>query len=165
MKKAKIYQSEMWQKAAFTHRVGIVAEVTEAYIPENKMSGSADIFKYIVDSGMYDVETALYEEQFHIIALDKGNKIKGHTLIGIGSATGTVVCIKKTIQFGILLNAASIVAVHNHPSNRMQPSNPDIEITRKLKEGCNLCDLVLLDHMIVSGDLTKYYSFIDEGIL
>ena len=165
MRKPKIYQSEMWQKAAFTHRVGIVAEVCEAYIPETKMNSSADIFKFIVDSGMYEKENAMYEEQFHIIAFDKGNKVLGHSIIGVGSSVGTVVCVKKVIQFGILLNASSIVAIHNHPSGRTEPSNSDVSITKKLKDSCNICDLNLLDHIIITGDLQRYYSFADEGMI
>lgn len=164
-KQPKVYQSEMWQKATFTHRVGIVAEVTEAYIPEHKMSSSADIFKYIVDSGMYDIDSSLYEEKFHLIALNKGHKVIGHSLIGIGSDTSVVVSIKKIMQFSVLVNACSIVLIHNHPSCRKQPSQPDIELTRKVKEACKVHDIDLLDHIIVNGDLKDYYSFADEGAI
>ena len=164
-KKPKVYQSEMWQKAAFTQRVGIVQEVTEAYIPEEKMSSSTEIFKFIVDSGMYNLESSLYEESFHVIALNKGNKIIGHSLIGLGSDIGVVASTKKIIQFCLLTNASTMVISHNHPSGRKNPSNNDIDITRKVREIGELHEIPLLDHIIITGDLKEYYSFADEGII
>jgi DNA repair protein RadC len=53
--------------------------------------------------------------------------------------------------------------VHNHPSGKLTPSDSDKTITKKLKESCDLLDILLLDHLIISKD--GYYSFADEGKL
>ena len=165
MRKPKVYQTEMWQQATFTHRVGIVSERKDVYFPENKMTQSTDIYRYIVSSGIYDEETALYEESFKILAFNRANRIVGTTTISIGSVVGTVVCIRKIMQFALLLNASNIVISHNHPSGEMRPSQNDINITKKIKDGCQLMDIQLLDHIILSGDLKKFYSFSDEGMI
>jgi len=56
-----------------------------------------------------------------------------------------------------------MVAVHNHPSGNLKPSQSDIELTKKLKEAAKLIDITLLDHLIIGEK--KYYSFADEGML
>jgi len=52
---------------------------------------------------------------------------------------------------------------HNHPSGNLAASREDIKITEKLKSACQLLDLSLLDHLIVTDE--GYLSFADEGIL
>ena len=49
------------------------------------------------------------------------------------------------------------------PSGKLEPSKPDIEITKKIKEALKLFDIELLDHIILTEE--DYYSFSDEGIL
>jgi hypothetical protein len=52
---------------------------------------------------------------------------------------------------------------HNHPSGALQPSQADIELTKKIKEGGKLLDIQVLDHIIITSE--AYYSFADEGLL
>jgi DNA repair protein RadC len=52
---------------------------------------------------------------------------------------------------------------HNHPSGNLKPSQPDRELTKKIKEAARLFDINLLDHIIVSQD--GYFSFADEGLI
>jgi DNA repair protein RadC len=42
----------------------------------------------------------------------------------------------------------------------LQPSQPDKDITNKVKESLKLLDSILLDHIIITED--GYYSFADE---
>ncbi|WP_410478659.1 JAB domain-containing protein [Pedobacter aquatilis] len=44
--------------------------------------------------------------------------------------------------------------------SRMHPSNADMKITQKLKEGSKLLDIEVCDHIIVITDI--YYCFADE---
>ena len=59
--------------------------------------------------------------------------------------------------------ASGIILCHNHPSGQLKPSEQDIVLTKKVKDGTRLMDINLLDHLII-GD-QKYLSFADEGIL
>lgn len=56
-----------------------------------------------------------------------------------------------------------MILAHNHPSGRNQPSQSDIDLTRKVKEASKIFDIVLLDHVIIAGN--NYYSFADQGIM
>lgn len=52
---------------------------------------------------------------------------------------------------------------HNHPSGNLTPSQADIALTKKIKEGGRLLEIQLLDHLILTSE--SYYSFADEGLI
>ena len=60
-------------------------------------------------------------------------------------------------------SAAFVIFVHNHPSGDPEPSEDDVQITRRLKETGEILGIRVLDHLVV-GD-GSYYSFADEGQL
>ena len=51
----------------------------------------------------------------------------------------------------MLHNATALVLYHNHPSGRTTPSFEDVTFTKKMKDALNLCDIELVDHIIVGG--------------
>jgi len=59
--------------------------------------------------------------------------------------------------------ATGIILSHQHPSGNLTPSQSDIHITRKIKEGATLLDIQVLDHIIVSQK--DFYSFADDGLI
>lgn len=69
------------------------------------------------------------------------------------------------IIFSAALKAAAVgvILAHYHPSGNLTPSQADLDLTRKLKEGGKLLEIGILDHIILTSE--KYYSFTDEGIL
>jgi len=60
-------------------------------------------------------------------------------------------------------DAAALVFVHNHPSGNSNPSQDDLNITKKLKEAEKSIDISIHDHLIISGN--DMYSFADHGLL
>ncbi|MFN3342922.1 MAG: JAB domain-containing protein, partial [Flavobacteriales bacterium] len=61
------------------------------------------------------------------------------------------------------MGADEIMMVHNHPSGNLRPSNEDISLTKKLKDGGKLLDINVLDHLIVCNN--AFYSFADDGLI
>jgi len=103
----------------------------------------------------------LDHERFEILALNRQNKLIDRILIGIGGLC-VVVCDSRIIFKKLLIcGASSFICVHNHPSGKNQPSQNDIDITRRLNEIGILMDIKLQDHIIVAG--TTYFSFTDSG--
>jgi DNA repair protein RadC len=45
----------------------------------------------------------------------------------------------------------------------LKPSEQDIQITKKIKEGGKLLDIKLLDHLIITDE--GYLSFTDENLM
>jgi DNA repair protein RadC len=83
--------------------------------------------------------------------------------ISEGGTAGTVVDPKLIFTQAINLLASSIILAHNHPSGNNKPSDADIVITKKIKEGAQLIDVFVADHIIVCNNC--FYSFADQGIL
>jgi DNA repair protein RadC len=132
-----------------------------------KLSESASRLK-IASSG--DVHEVLYQhladlshEEFWILLLNRSNRIIEKRKISQGGISGTVTDIRMILKFAIDALASSIILCHNHPSGNLQPSEADIQVTRKLKESSALMDINLLDHVIIAGK--QYFSLADENLI
>ncbi len=107
--------------------------------------------------------TDLQHEEFWLLLLNKANEIFARERLSSGGMSGTVVDLKMVLKAALQAKAAAFIAVHNHPSGNLQPSQADIDLTRRLKQSGHLIDLPLLDHLIISE--RGYFSFADEGLM
>lgn len=60
-------------------------------------------------------------------------------------------------------NAKFVIIGHNHPNGNIQPSYFDIQATNRIVQALGVVNIVLADHLIVSG--TDYYSMKTNGDL
>ena len=104
----------------------------------------------------------LTHEEFWVLFLNNSNKILSKTQLSKGGMTGTMVDVRIVFKLAFEQNATAIILVHNHPSGKLQASDADIQITKKIKTAGQQLDISVLDHIIVTE--TGYYSFADEGI-
>ena len=104
------------------------------------------------------------KEIFVVAYLNRMNKIIGIEQISEGGVSSCIVDTRLILRTAIELLASSIILFHNHPTGNNEASTSDKAITNKIKEGCRLFDIVLMDHIIVLPN-NKYVSFMDEGIL
>jgi DNA repair protein RadC len=107
--------------------------------------------------------TDLQHEEFWLILLRRSNEVIAELMISRGGLTGTVADPKIIFGKALAFRAAAIVAVHNHPSGNIQPSQSDRTLTKNLQEAGVILDCPLLDHIIVSRE--RYFSFADQGEL
>lgn len=106
----------------------------------------------------------LSHEEFIILLLDQANRVIDKTYISVGGLAGTVVDVKKVFRAALANSlCAAIVLGHNHPSNNLNPSKADIDITKKIKEAGRYLDISVIDHIIVAGN--SYTSLADEGLM
>jgi DNA repair protein RadC len=47
----------------------------------------------------------------------------------------------------------------------LKPSQNDIDVTHKIKEAAKYMDIYVQDHIIVTFEAGKYFSFADEGLI
>ena len=106
----------------------------------------------------------LEHEEFHILYLNRNNRVILTQFLSKGNEAGTVVNIKEILKQTSILKASGIILAHNHPSGNMDASGADKDITIKIKKALELIDSKLLDHLII-GEAGKYYSFSDEGMI
>ncbi|MBK6932127.1 MAG: DNA repair protein RadC [Saprospirales bacterium] len=123
-----------------------------------RIGGSLDAFRALAP-----LLTDLHHEEFWLLLLNKANEVTGRERLSTGGMAGTVVDVKMLFKTALDARAAAVIALHNHPSGSLQPSQADIDLTRRLRKAGELLDLPLLDHLIVSE--RGYYSFADEGML
>lgn len=116
----------------------------------------------ILKSSWNDSTIELFEE-FKVIFTNRANKVLGIMEVSIGGMSGTVADPKLIFIAALKAGATGIIVSHNHPSGNLTPSQADIQLTRKIKDGGKLLEIQLLDHIIVTSE--GYYSFADEGIL
>lgn len=95
--------------------------------------------------------SGLEQEEFRVVLLDTKNRVLGIPTIYVGSLHTVVVRTGEVFREAIRANAASIIAVHNHPSTDCSPSPEDLDVTRSLVEAGKLLSIELLDHLILGG--------------
>lgn len=105
----------------------------------------------------------LTQEEFWILLLNRSAQLIRKQKVSLGGIHATYVDPKVIFKYALDAGASSIIVAHNHPSGNPTPSEADLDLTRRLKEGGKLIDIVLLDHIIVAG--RSYLSFADKGLL
>lgn len=105
------------------------------------------------------------DEFVYIICFDSANHITGCFEASHGSMNASMFPVREICKKTLLLNAASVAVTHNHPSGITDPSNDDIICTKKIKEALDILGVQLLDHVIVGGNTTNYYSFRKNAII
>lgn len=123
-----------------------------------KVKEASDVGKYMVHRiGHYETEV------FVALYLNRANEIKAEKTISRGGVHATVIDTRVIFREALKHLATAVIVVHNHPSGNINPSQADIEITKKLKAAGEYLDIPLLDHVIVSD--RGYFSFVTEGLL
>lgn len=142
-----------------------IAEIEISYTPKikpsllPKASSSAESYRHVLPLWKH----IDYFESFAILLLSRSNKILGLRWVSTGGISGTLCDSRIIFQAALKANAAAIILMHNHPSGQLSASDADMKITRKLKDGGDILDIQVLDHIILTSE--GYYSFADEGIL
>ncbi len=102
-------------------------------------------------------------EEFWILLLNRANEVLRPVQVSAGGISGTMADPKLIFKHAIEHLASSMILVHNHPSGNITPSQPDKDLTRKLRDCGQLLDIPVLDHLIFTD--RTYLSFADEGLL
>lgn len=93
-----------------------------------------------------------------IVNLQTDGKPINMNVVSMGALDQSIAHPREVLKSTILSNASAIMLVHNHPSNKLQPSMDDIATTARVKQLCDLIGVKFLDHIIV-GAGRDYYSF------
>ena len=101
------------------------------------------------------------QEYFYCVFLDTNKVVIKDKLIFIGTLDYSVVHPREVFKEAVLVSAASIICIHNHPSGNVLPSKNDFEITKRLKSVGELLGIKVIDHIIIGSN--KYYSFFENG--
>mgnify|MGYP001031063840 FL=1 len=142
-----------------------IAEVKLTYShkvkPSNqiKVTSSREIYNHVAPLWK-DID---YRESFAILLLSRSMKILGISWVSLGGISGCVVDVRLIFQAALKANSSFLAILHNHPSGNTHPSDADLKITKKIKEGGKLLDIDVVDHLIITSE--SYLSMADEGYI
>ena len=149
----------------------ILREAELRYRRSAKIEGERHVnSSRVVNDVVHDADDELgcangIEERVLAIALDVKNKIIGWHLVGKGGISSCSVEPGAVFRTALAAGAAGVVIVHNHPSGEPSPSADDVALTERLRKGGELLGVRVLDHVIVTADRSRYFSFLDGGLL
>jgi DNA repair protein RadC len=142
-----------------------VAEIKISYSNTNtekiKISNSLIMFEVFISN--WDLNIVEYQEEVKVVFLNRANIVLGIYALSKGGISGTVIDIRIILGIALKSNASYIILAHNHPSGNLNPSESDKTITQKLKRACEIVEIPLLDHLIITKE--GYFSFSDDGLL
>ena len=111
-------------------------------------------------------ELATYDrEVFAVLNLKTNGQPINLNICSVGTLDASVVSPREVFKSTILSNSAAFVAIHNHPSGSLNPSQEDIDVTKRLLSCSELLGVKMLDHIIVAGETGDIFSFKSEGLL
>ena len=142
-----------------------VAEIQVSYYPSIlnnfQINDSKSSFELLFDG--WCKKTLEMHEEVKILLLNRSNKVLGVYPLAKGGLNSCEVDIRIILSVALKTLSTGIILIHNHPSGSTKPSKADIAITERLKSACDIMNIVLLDHLIITK--SDYYSFADEGLL
>ena len=102
-------------------------------------------------------------EQFRVLFLNKKNVLIADEVVATGTIDQTPVYPREIVKKSLFHEAGAIILVHNHPSGNTKPSKSDIDLTTQIINACNMINVTVHDHVIISSD--NYYSFKSNMLL
>lgn len=110
---------------------------------------------------LLDYFRGLRTESFIMLLLDKKFALKAKVIFTDNNPTQVRADIPEIVQAINIHRPTYAVIAHNHPSNRLEPSEEDDFTTKKINVLCELHDVILSDHIIFAGE--KIFSYKMEG--
>lgn len=100
----------------------------------------------------------IHQKREHVLAILCNTKMECESVetVAIGGLNQCLADPREIFSRAVRKRSAAIVLVHNHPSGCCEPSQDDINLTRRCIEAGKVLGINLLDHVIVSD--TDYKS-------
>lgn len=103
------------------------------------------------------------QEVFAVLCLDVHLRKISFKKMFYGSLNSCEISINQLLRHAINQHASSIVIAHNHPFGMPLPSNADIQLTQRILTACDLLEICLTDHCIISPEGSC--SFAEHGLI
>jgi DNA repair protein RadC len=109
-------------------------------------------------------EYALKKQEYLVVLyLNARHELLLKEVVGIGSLNSMVITPKEIFSPALHLPCASIIVSHNHPSGDPDPSDDDIQFTRRIHEAGEVLGIPLIDHVVIAK--SKYFSFRENKVI
>ncbi|MEZ2901810.1 DNA repair protein RadC [Acinetobacter terrestris] len=103
------------------------------------------------------------QEVFAVLCLDVHLRKISFKKMFYGSLNSCEISINQLLRHAINQHASNIVIAHNHPFGMPLPSTADIQLTQRILTACDLLEIHLIDHCIISPEGSC--SFAEHGLI
>lgn len=90
------------------------------------------------------------QEHLVVLSLDGASRLIAKRVVTIGTLNASLVHPREVFSDPLKDRAASIIVIHNHPSGTLEPSDADIQVTKRLQDAGSLLGITLVDHLIIT---------------
>lgn len=100
--------------------------------------------------------------------LDAKNQLIEKRLESWGTVDSSAVYPREIMRSALMLGAAALILVHNHPSGDAAPSLCDREVTRDVCAAGVVVGVRVLDHIIIGARVNgeqRTFSFAEQGLI
>jgi hypothetical protein len=151
----------------------VLGDVPEIDVPEIQVSYSRESGKPFLGKLTEPVDVANFirstfdkgdidlQEQVIVLYLNATNHILGYYRHSRGSIHKVMVDTRIILGTALKCGCLSMIIAHNHPSGTARPSEADNKLTKSLRKAAALCDILLIDHYIITRD--SFYSMAMHG--
>ena len=122
------------------------------------ISSGQTLIDYLLHSMM-----RLEVEEVRVLYLNAVNRLRADEAMGRGTVDAVTIYPREIIKRALELGATAIILAHNHPSGDPNPSEGDLEATRRLVRAGRELKIAVHDHIIVTS--ASCISMRAEGLL
>jgi DNA repair protein RadC len=102
-------------------------------------------------------------ESFYMICLDSQSRVIMPVLISEGTINEAMIYPRIVVENALRHKTSLVILAHNHPGGSVDPSNADVEMTKKLIKTLEVISVKVMDHIIVAGD--AYASLAEKRMM
>lgn len=115
------------------------------------------ILKHYWDDSIY------LQEKVYALFLNNARELYGCKNIAAGSYKSCDFDQSYLYTLALSSRATKIIIAHNHTSGKIVPSDRDKVSTERIKDGCELLGINLVDHIIMGDNC--FFSFADHDLI
>lgn len=130
---------------------------------KSRVSAPIDIHMILKDYFALVDEIDRDKEHFFCFLLDSRNRVKVADLVSVGILNASLAHPREVYTRAVKHRCSTVVVAHNHPSGNSEPSDSDIEITKKLVSAGHIIGIELIDHIIYTDETA--YSFREHRLI
>jgi DNA repair protein RadC len=94
--------------------------------------------------------TNLINERFRVLFLTSQNELMADDLIWEGTVGEAPAYPREVVKRALEVGATGVILVHNHPSGNHQPSQGDVDATRRIAQAALIMGICVHDHIVIS---------------
>ncbi len=105
----------------------------------------------------------LKKEHFVALYINARNKLIHRDLVSVGTLNANLVHPREVFEPAITRASVQIIVAHNHPSGDPEPSEDDLDLTKRMVEAGKILGIEVIDHVIISN--LNSFSFKEKKLI